>query len=121
YFQQLDLKAAEPLFRRALDVSHRARVRRQEARAQFSFCSLCAQDDRADEGKPYIDAALPFFRQAGYRREFVQTAEVSATILRQLADYDGGVRILSEALDGAVLLEDRGLEAQVRGRLADNL
>jgi tetratricopeptide (TPR) repeat protein len=64
---------------------------------------------------------LPFYRQAGFRREFIQTATVSGGILRQLADYDGGVRILSEALESAVTLQDSRIEALVRGRLADNL
>jgi serine/threonine protein kinase len=121
YFREHDLKAAEPLFRRALDLSRRSKVRRQEARAQASLGSVCEQDDRPEEGKPYADAALTFYRQAGFRREFIQAATVSGGILDQLADYDAGVRILSEAVQSAVILQDSGIEVQARSRLADNL
>src|SRR5262249_42443327 len=63
--------------------------------------------------------ALPFYRQAGYRREFVQSLTVLGGALEQLGEFDSGARVLREdALPNAIQLHDRQVEAQVRERLA---
>jgi tetratricopeptide (TPR) repeat protein len=116
-----DLKSAEPVFHRALDLARRGKVRRYEARALASLGSLCEQDRRPAEAKQFINSVLPFYRQAGYRREFVQASLLLGGVLEQLAEYEQGVRTLREALSSAVELQDSQIEVQVRERLADNL
>jgi tetratricopeptide (TPR) repeat protein len=112
---------ADPVFRRALDIARRAKVRRIEARAELALGSLLEQTNRAGEAKPLIEAALTFYRQAGYRRESVQAATVLGGLHRQLGDCQEGIRVLDTTLPEAIRLKDSRVEGQVRERLADCL
>lgn len=116
-----DFGRAEPVFRRALDIARRAKVRRIEARAELSLGSLLEQSKRASEAKPFVEAALTFYRQAEYERESVQAAAILGGLHQQLGESQEGIRVLSAALPGAIRLQDRRLEGQVRERLADCL
>jgi tetratricopeptide (TPR) repeat protein len=116
-----DFTRAEPVFRRALDIARRAKVRRIEARAEVSLGSLLEKTKRPGEAKPLVEAALTFYRQAEYERESVQAAAVLGGLLQQLGASQEGIRVLTEALPGAIRLQDRRLEGQVRERLADCL
>src|SRR5688572_6514000 len=116
-----DVTRAEPVFRRALDVARRAKVRRIEARAGVSLGSLLERTKRPGEAKPLVEAALTFYRQAEYKRESVQAAAILGGLHQQLGDSQEGIRVLTEALPGAIRLQDRRLEGQVRERLADCL
>ena len=116
-----DFTRAEPVFRRALDIARRAKVRRIEARAGVSLGSLLEKTKRPGEAKPLVEAALTFYRQAEYLRESVQAAAVLGGLHQQLGDSQEGIRVLTEALPGAIRLQDRRLEGQVRERLADCL
>jgi serine/threonine protein kinase len=116
-----DPKAAEPIFHRALDLARRGKVRRIEARAKTSLISVCEQDHRPEEAKKFAEDVLSFYRQAGYRRELVQTMGILAGVHEQLGEYEEGIRVSREALAGTVELQDRRSEALVRERLAQNL
>ena len=116
-----DLAAAETAFRRALELGHRGKVRRHEARAQLSLGSLCEQDSRPEEALRFIESALPFYRQSGYSREYVQAISLMGGVREALGEYGEGIRILREALSRAVQFQDPRLEAQIRSRLAKNL
>lgn len=72
YLARGDLDAAEPFIRRALEMGRHGKVSRPGARAQLSLGSLCEQDGRPAEAPSYIEVALPFYRQSGYSREFIQ-------------------------------------------------
>jgi tetratricopeptide (TPR) repeat protein len=96
-------------------------VRRIEARALVSLGSLCEQDHRPAEARPLIEASLTFYQQAGYERESLQAAILLGGVLRQLGQNEDGIRILRDTLPGAVRLQDRRLEAQLRERIAENL
>ena len=121
YLRRGDLRTAEPILRRALDTARRGRVRRIEARALVSLGSMCEQDHRPAEARPLIEASLAFYRQAGYERESLQAAILLGGVLRQLGQNEDGIRILRDTLPGAVRLQDRRLEAQLRERIAENL
>src|SRR4030095_14846372 len=72
FLRTVDVRAAEPYFRRALETAQRGGVRRVEARARISLGSLCEQDGRPAEARPFVEAGLAFYRTAGYRRESIQ-------------------------------------------------
>jgi tetratricopeptide (TPR) repeat protein len=114
-----DFARAEPVFRRALDIARRAKVRRIEARAEVSLGSLLEQTRRPAEAKPLVEAALTFYRQAEYKRESVQAAAVLGGLHQQLGNPQEGIRVITDALPHAMQLQDRRLEAQLRERLAD--
>src|SRR5215472_7674285 len=88
-----DLNGAESMFRRSLDSARRGKVRSYEARGMLSLASLGELDPRADEGKQFEKAALPFYRQAGYRRELIQARMILGGVHEQLGKYDDGVRV----------------------------
>jgi tetratricopeptide (TPR) repeat protein len=121
YLRARDVKSAEPLFRRALDLAHRGKVPRSEARAKASLISLYETDHRPEEAKQFEQDVLRFYRQAGYRRELVQVTAILAGVHEELAEYNEGVRVGREALAGAVELKDGGTEALVRERIGGNL
>ena len=76
---------------------------------------------RPGEAKPLVEAALTFYRQAEYQRESVQAAAILGGLHQQLGDSQEGIHVLTEALPGAIRLQDKRLEGQVRERLADCL
>jgi serine/threonine protein kinase/Tfp pilus assembly protein PilF len=115
-----DVKAAEPAFRRALDLARHGRVRRSEARAKASLISLCELDHRPEEAKQFEDV-LMFYRQAGYRRELVQVTAILSGVHAELAEYGEGLRTAREALSGAIQLKESHTEALVRERIGQNL
>jgi tetratricopeptide (TPR) repeat protein len=121
YLRRDQFDRAEPVFRRALDIARRARVRRIEARAAVSLASLLEKTKRPAEAKPFVEATLTFYRQSGYERESVQASTILGGLHQQLGDSQEGIRVLIEALPQAIRLGDRRLEAQVRERLADCL
>ena len=82
---------------------------------------MCEQDHRPAEARSFIEQGLPFYRQGGYQREFVQGMAVLGGVEQQLADFDRGVAVLREALPAAVQLHDDRTEASIRERLAENL
>jgi hypothetical protein len=115
------LKSAEPIYHRALDLAQRSKVRRYEARAKLSLASLCEADHRPDEALQFAQAALPFYKQAGYRRELVQTRILLAGAHADRAELDEAIGILREALPDAIQLHDAPIEAQTRERLGNVL
>jgi len=116
-----DYRGAEGKYQRALDLARRGKVRRLEFRALTNMGSACEQDHRPAEARQFLEAALPFYRQAGYRRELIQTAALLGGVLDQLGEYDQGIGILREVLPSAVDLKDRLVEAGVRERLGESL
>jgi tetratricopeptide (TPR) repeat protein len=116
-----DHASAEPNYRKALDLAERGKVRRSEARARLALGALCEQDHRLTEARQLLESVLPFYRQAGYRRELVQATAVLGGVLQQRAEFDEGIRVLREALPQAIQLQDKQAEAEVRERLAENL
>ena len=116
-----DLVSAESVLRRALDVARRGKVRRHEARALLSLGSICEQAHRPREAREFIEAGLPFYRDSGYVREVVQATLMLGAVLGQQADFEGGIRLLRDALPQSIRLRDALVEAQVRERLAQTL
>ena len=116
-----DLAGAEANFRRALDLATRAKVRRNEARARLSLGSLCEQQRRPEESRRFVEATLPFYRQAGFRREYVQALTILGGVRGQLGDFEESVRLLREALPAAVQMQDPRTEGNIHERLGEGL
>jgi tetratricopeptide (TPR) repeat protein len=112
-----DPGSAEPAFRRALELATRDRLGAVKARAQLSLASLYEQQHRPKEAIELIQACLPFYRQAGYRRELVSSMTVLGGVQAQLAAFDEASRSLEEALAGARELQDSRSESMIRQRL----
>ncbi len=121
YLARGDWASADQVFRKSLDLAGRARVRRIEARARLSLASVCELEHRTQEARWLIEAAVPFYRQAGYRRELVQAMALLGDVHEQLAEFSDGERVLREALAEAAQLHDSQTEDRIRERLSENL
>jgi len=109
---------SERYFKQALDLAQRSKGPRSEARALLSLASLSDQMGRAGDTRKYVDLALPFYRKAGYRREFVQAMMLLGDVHRQQAGYEESIRVFRQTLASAEQLQDKRTLAQVRERLA---
>ena len=119
FMTRRDVTSAEPIVHRALNVARRSKVRRHEARALLMLASICEQTGRPAEALKYIEAGVPFYREAGYRREVVQATMLLGGVYSQQAEFEKGIRVLRDVLPDAVQLHDATVEAQVRERLAE--
>jgi tetratricopeptide (TPR) repeat protein len=113
-----DLSSAGPVFQRALDLATRGGTGRSKARAQGSLASLYEQQNRPKEAKQLLEACLPFYRQAGYRREFVSAMTMLGGAQAELGEFDDSSRTLHSALESALQIQDSRSEAIIRQRLA---
>jgi tetratricopeptide (TPR) repeat protein len=116
-----DYENAERYFRRALTIAREENVERYEALASLSLGALFEQKNRPEEARQFAGAAEPFYRRAGYRREFVQVMTILGSSLHQLGDFDRGAEAFRKALPSAIQLRDLGLELVIRERLAETL
>jgi len=116
-----DLDSAEKYFLRALDIARRGKVQRYEAMASISLASVFEQKSRPEETKRYIEAALPFYSKAGYRRELAQCLTVLGGALNQLGEFDEAVRLLRDAVKIATQLQDLETERHAQERLTETL
>jgi tetratricopeptide (TPR) repeat protein len=78
-------------------------------------------DNRPEEAKGYAEDVLAFYRQAGFRKELIQTLTVLSGVYEQLGEYQKGVAAGREALEGALQMKERVSEALARERLGANL
>lgn len=116
-----EFESAEKNFLKALDVAQRGKVPRYEALASISLGALYEQKNQPEEARRFVEASIPFYRAAGYRRELVQAMTILGGIYHQLGEFNRGIRILREALPGSVKLHDAGAEIKIRERLIEIL
>ncbi|MEO8128758.1 MAG: protein kinase [Bryobacteraceae bacterium] len=116
-----ELEQVEHYYRQALELAKRSKARRNEARAYLSLASLYEQKKKPEQAGEFIQAALPFYRQAGYRKELVQATLILGRVHLLRAEFEEGVRILTDVLPTAQKLQDVQLEAIVRESLGQNL
>ena len=121
FFVRGELEPVEKYYLQALELARRGKARRNEARALLSLGSLFEQKKKPEEARRYTESALSFYRQAGYRRELVQATLILGRIHLLRAEFEDGVRILTDVLPSAQQLQDSQLEAMVRERLGENL
>ena len=113
---------------RGTDPSVARSTRRAEAvcagsrRERWSRWARCASRiiGRRKPGRSSRPVSRSISRRATSANPFRRPSS-SGGVLRQLGQNEDGIRILRDTLPGAVRLEDRRLEAQLRERLAENL
>jgi serine/threonine protein kinase/Tfp pilus assembly protein PilF len=78
---------AEKYYVQALDAAQRNKAPRNEARARMSLASLRVQQNNADEAFRYLEPALAFYRQGGYRTETSLGLALLARANQEKGDY----------------------------------
>ena len=87
---------AENYLGQALAAAVRAKARRNEARARVAMASLRQQQDRPDEVVQFLEPALAFYQQGGYRSETISCLALLARANLQKGDYAAADKGLEE-------------------------
>jgi tetratricopeptide (TPR) repeat protein len=82
-----DFPETEKYFQQALESAQRAKARNNEARARSALASLREQQNRPDEVVQYLEPALAFYQQGGYRSETFSCLTLLARANLQKGDY----------------------------------
>jgi len=83
---------------RALDLAREDKSRRLEARARLALGSLCTQEVRFDEAVSHLEAALAFYRPAGYRTETSNALILLGRVYVDKGEYGIAFTTFSEQL-----------------------
>jgi tetratricopeptide (TPR) repeat protein/tRNA A-37 threonylcarbamoyl transferase component Bud32 len=89
---------AEKYLEEALAAAVRAKARRNEARARFAMANLRQQQNRPDEAVQFLQPALTFYQQGGYRSEVFSCLALLARVNLQKGDYAAADQGLEELL-----------------------
>src|SRR4030095_2910188 len=76
----------------------RSKARRNEARARVAMASLRQQQDQPDEAVQYLEPALTFYQQGGYRSETISCLALLARAHLQKGDYNDADKVQAELL-----------------------
>jgi tetratricopeptide (TPR) repeat protein/tRNA A-37 threonylcarbamoyl transferase component Bud32 len=102
-----DYEEADKYFTQALELARRYKARRNEARARFSLASLRIQQYKADEAVQFLEPALDFYQQNGFRKEASQVLLVLGRSLRQKGDYEAALKAFQQQLQLAEEVGDQ--------------
>jgi serine/threonine protein kinase len=105
-----DYSKAERYFTEALQSAQRSKALKNEARARFSLASLRFRQNNADEALRYVEPALNFYQQGGYRTETSTCLALVVRAHRQKGDYETAFRASEQLLRLGQQLND---EAQI--------
>ena len=118
FFQRGQFAEAEQYFKQALEYAQRYKGRYSEARALLSLGSLNVQRGRdADQAAKYINEALTFFQQGGYRRETSQALILIGRVSQESGEYDAALKAFDQQLQLATQVGDQSQEAVARASI----
>jgi serine/threonine protein kinase/Tfp pilus assembly protein PilF len=108
---------AEDYFQQSLKLSLEQKDTRNTARARLSLASLADQQTKSDLVVAYVEQALPFYQQGGYRKEMLQAFSLLGRAKVQKGEYEVAQQAFEQALQVAQLLGDQALEGQAHESL----
>jgi len=112
---------AEKYLRQALDIAERVKARQTEARARATLANISQRQNKFDEAVRYLEPALLFYQQGGYRSETFSCLALLARNKLESADY-AGVQVAHEQLiQLANELKDQSLVALAQTEQASAL
>jgi len=82
---------ADKYFTEALQSAQRSKALSSEARARFSLASLRLRQNNPEEALRFLEPALTFYQQGGYRSEASSCLALLARANRQKGDYDAAI------------------------------
>src|ERR1051325_6909509 len=102
---------AEKYFLQALDAARRAKARGNEARALSAMASLRQQQHKPDEEVRYIEPALAFYQQGGYKSSTGSCLALLARANLQKGDFAAAQSAHEKLLQFARTINDQSLVA----------
>lgn len=109
---------SEDYLKQARDLAERFKEKRNQARANLLLGTLYIQNEHTDQGVPFIEQAVEFYRHGGYRRELSRCMMITGRAQLVRGDFDGAVKILDEQLQLAKQVEDPGQLASSQAAIA---
>jgi serine/threonine protein kinase/Tfp pilus assembly protein PilF len=106
YFITGNFPEAEKNFNEALRLAQLFKGRRNEARALLSLASLRKQQDDPDATRDFVQRALPFYQQGGYRKETSQAYTILGHAYDEVGDYESAQRAFEQELQVAQQVGD---------------
>ena len=97
---------AEDYFQQSLTLSLQQKDPRNAARARLSLASLAERQSKSDQVIAYVEQALPFYKQGGYRKEMLQAWALFARAKVQKGEYDAAWPAFEQVLKLAQTLGD---------------
>ena len=89
---------AEKNYQRALELAQKDKLRLSEAWARLQLGSLRMSQHKTEEGLRYIEQALPFYQQGGYRGWLSKALTIRARGLRDKGEYSAAMKALNDLL-----------------------
>ena len=108
---------AEDYFQQSLKLSVAQKDARNAARARLSLASLADQQGNSDQVVTYVEQALPFYQQGGYRKEMLQALSLLGRAKVQKGEYEVAQQAFEQGLQVAQVLDDQALEGQAHESL----
>jgi serine/threonine protein kinase/Flp pilus assembly protein TadD len=106
YLLRGNFSEADQYYTQALRLAQLYKGKRNEARASLSLASLRSQQNRPDEVPAYIQTALSYYEQGGYRKETSQAYVVLGRAYDELGDYDRAEKAFQQQLQLAQTVND---------------
>ncbi|MEK6333715.1 MAG: tetratricopeptide repeat protein [Acidobacteriota bacterium] len=103
---------AEKSFNEALRLAKLYKGSYNEARALLSLASLRKQQNNPDGARDYVQLALPFYQQGGYRKETAQAYAILGHADDEVGDYEAAQRAFEQGLQVAQTVGDQRSAAQ---------
>jgi serine/threonine protein kinase/Tfp pilus assembly protein PilF len=102
---------AEDYFQQSLNLSLQQKDARNAARARLSLASVAERRGESERAVAYVEQALPFYQQGGYRKEMLQAFALLGRAKFQKGEYEVAGHAFEQGLQVAKLLGDQSSEA----------
>ena len=112
---------ADEDFSQALQSAQRSKALRNEARARASLGSLRLRQNNADEAVRYLEPALAFYQQGGYRSESSSCLLLLARANRQKGEYEAALNSSAQILQLGQQWNDQSQIALAHSEMANVL
>jgi serine/threonine protein kinase len=121
YTRAADYESALNSFRKSLELSEEQKDSRNAARAMLSLGQILLRLNRPDEAAGYIENALQFYRQSGYRKATALALNLLARAKSQKGDTNGALAIYDQQLKVVEQLGDQSLLLPIHSDLGITL
>ncbi len=111
YLAQGNFPEAEKYVKQALDQSVQQKDARNTARARLALASISERQANSDAVISWVEQALPFFEQGGYRKELSQALMLLERAKVVKGEYGPAQQAIDKLMTLAKQFNDQGLEA----------
>jgi tetratricopeptide (TPR) repeat protein len=99
FLAEANYAEAEKYFKQSLDLARLHKDSRNAARASLVLGSLAERLENPDDVTRYVEQALPFYKEGGYRKETMQSFQLLARASDKRGDYQEALQVLGQVLD----------------------